>query len=47
VLEYHFADIEYGGATLRDTIADAKSWMIPLCELSLHFKNAFDRIANE
>ena len=34
------------GATLRDSIAYAESRRIPLCMLTLDFKNAFDRIAH-
>ena len=33
-------------ATVRDTIEYAESRSIPLCVLSLDFKNAFDRIAH-
>ena len=33
-------------ATVRDTIAYAESRRIPLCVLSLDFKNAFDRVAH-
>jgi len=33
-------------ATVRDTIPHTESRRIPLCELSLDFKNAFDRIAH-
>jgi len=34
------------GATVRDTIAYAENGRIPLCVLSLDFKNAFDRITH-
>jgi hypothetical protein len=34
-------------ATIRDTIAFAENKGIPMCALSLDFRNAFDRIAHE
>ena len=56
MLADHLAETQFCGvpgntiidavATVRDIIAYAESRRIPLCVLSLDFKNAFDRIAH-
>ena len=57
VLAEHFTETQFCGvpvntildavATVADTIAYEESRMIPLCVLSLDFKNAFDGIAHD
>jgi hypothetical protein len=57
VLEDHLLENQFCGVpgnaildavvTVRDTIAYAESKKMPLCVLSLDFKNAFDRISHK
>jgi hypothetical protein len=57
MLAEHLKDTQYCGvlgnsildaaATIRDTIAIAETEKVPLCVLSIDFKNAFDNIAHE
>jgi len=56
IMEKYFKSTQYCGmpgntildavATIRDAIAHAENTNTPLCILTLHLKNAFDRIAH-